>query len=288
MFTRKDTINKDNYKSLDEWLEMTYRWEDPYGLPTIVEHDGIQVVRDDMIVGTKARAANLLFQHVKEDTVVYCQPREGAAGASLIEAARGARKKVKFFMPSSKRMSETQAACIEKGASYEFHRIAALPNLNRLAAKWSSENDAFFIPLGLRHELVTAAIIRVAYNLRKSGFNPKTMAVATSTGTLIRALQIAMPHTTFVAVAVARNLQEGETGPADFISDHRPFLTDTKFPVPFPTFANYDAKAWEAAAKLGDVDSFWNVAAKTELVDKTLPDQIDSYRDWPKNIKEAA
>ena len=279
-FTYTDHVNKDALYDIGSWLQLTENWTDPYPDPVIQTHDGIQVVRDDLIVGTKARAAHRLFQDVKEDTVVYVQPREGAAGVSLIEAANAANKKVKFFMPASKRMSETQALVIERGADYEFHRIAAMPNLNRMAEQWALQNNAFFIPLGLKHSLVTAALVRVGHNLRMNGFNPTTMAVATSTGTLIRALQIAFPDTTFHSVAVARNLQAGEKGPATFYSDTRPFLTDTKFVCPFPSYQNYDAKAWEYCVNNG-IEAMWNVASKPSLIDKTIPDQIDSYRDWP-------
>ena len=283
MFSYKDKVNKDAaLRSLNEWLMMTEDWTDPYGLPQVVEHNGISVVRDDLIAGTKARAADLLFRNVDANVLVYVQPREGAAGVSLLEAAKNHNKKIKLFMPSSKQMSETQAITIERGADYEFHRIAAMPNLNKIAAQWAEDNGAYFIPLGLRHELVTAALIRVGYSLRCSGFNPKSMAIATSTGTLGRALRIAFPDTHFHSVAVARNLQAGEMGEGIFHSDHRPFLKNTKYPCPFPTYDNYDRKAWEYTVENG-VEAMWNVAAKPTLQDKSILD-IKSFRKWPKDV----
>ena len=119
MFTYKDKVNSDAEKrSLEDWLEITKDWTDPYDTPSVVSYDGIQVVRDDLIAGTKARAADFLFQNVDAKTVVYVQPREGAAGVSLIAAAQNHNKRVKLFMPSSKKMSETQAITIERGADY--------------------------------------------------------------------------------------------------------------------------------------------------------------------------
>ena len=285
MFNYTDKINKDAaLRSREEWLTMTENWEDPFPMPQVITHNGVQVVRDDLVPGTKCRGGDLLVSTRPEQTLVYVQPREGAAGVSLLEVAKRHGKTVKLFMPSSKRMSDTQAITIEQGADYEFRRIAAMPNLNKIAKQWAEDNNAFFIPLGLRHELVTAALVRVADNLLRSGFNPKRMAVATSTGVLGRALRIGFPTTEFHTVAVARNLSAGEMGPGTFTSSSIPFLKDTKYPCPFPTYDNYDRKAWEYAAENG-IEAMWNVAAKPVLQDKTLPDRIDSYRDWPKKEK---
>ena len=281
MFNYADNNNKDSYRSLEEWLDITKDWTDPYPKPQIVNHEGIDVVRDDMIVGTKARAADFLFSNIKEDTLVYVQPREGAAGTSLLEAAKRHGKKIKLFMPSSKQMSETQAITIERGADYEFRRIAAMPNLNKIAKQWADDNGAYFIPLGLKHELVTAALVRVIHNMN---WNPKSLAIATSTGTLIRALEIALPNTHLHCVAVARNLQPGEKGKAMFYSDHRPFLVNSTYSCPFPTYDNYDRKAWEYATMM-QVEAMWNVAAKPKLINRDILN-IDSYRKWPKDMVE--
>jgi hypothetical protein len=283
MFSYKDDINKDaQFKTLEEWLEITHGWNDPYPLPQIEEHHGVKVVREDAAGSTKQRALSFLFSHIKQDTVAYVAPREGYAPYAVLKTANEHGKKVKMFFPSSKRMSETQALLFEHGLTQEdahFQRIAAMPVLNRVAKKWAAENDAFFVPLGARHELVTAALVRTAYRM---DFRPKSVAVATSTGVLIRALQIAWPETEFHCVAVSRNLQEGEKGPANFWSSPLPFLKDTSYNMPFPSYANYDAKAFEYAVNNG-VEAFWNVASKPVLKDKTIFDRISSNREWGDN-----
>ena len=282
MFTYKDDINQDaELRSLDQWLEMTEDWHDPYPLPVIEQHMGVDVIREDLAGSTKQRALGLLFSKIEQDTVAYVAPREGYAPYAIVKTAQKYGKRVKMFFPASKRMSETQALLFENGLAEEdavFHRIAAMPVLNNIAKRWADENNAFFVPLGARHELVTAALVRTAYNIN---YSPASLAVATSTGVLIRALQIAWPDTEFHAVAVARNLHSGEKGPAKFWSSPLPFLKDTKFPVPFASYPNYDAKAFEYAVNNG-VQAFWNVASKPVLKDKTIPDRIVSYRDWEK------
>ena len=119
-------------------------------------------------------------------------------------------------MPSSKSISHHQACCIERGCGYSFHRIAAMPNLNLIAKKWADQHDnAFFVPLGLKHKMVTAGIVKSASRITP----PDEVYCATSTGVLTRALQIAWPETKFTSVCVSRNMKAGELGRAKPISE---------------------------------------------------------------------
>ncbi len=280
-----DGINKDLIlRSRPEWLSMTENWEDPYGLPKVEVHEGIRVVRDDYMVGSKCRFADLLMKNTKEDTVVYVQPRFGLAGVSILEAADRYNKKVVLFMPSSKKISHHQAVCIERGARPIFHRIAAMPVLNKYAKEWAFENGAAFVPLGLKHELVTACAVRVVENLRREHGMPGHVWFAISTGVLGRALQIGWNTAQHHAVAVARNLKSGELGSASVISDPKSFTSkESKSELPpFPTVSNYDGKVWKyiPKGKFSENHWMWNVGKEPVLVDNSLPDRVDSYRDW--------
>ena len=189
------------------YLDLAGDWEDPNPPPRIVEHEGIRVVRDDDLVGSKVRGGDCLISSIKEDTIVYVQPRTGLAGVSILDVAKRHNKAVRLFMPSSKKISHHQACCIEQGAEASFHRIAAMPNLNKIAKEWADQNpNAFFVPLGLKHKLVTAGMVKVASKIKE----PELVYVATSTGVLTRSLQIAWPNARFVSVAVSRNMKAGE------------------------------------------------------------------------------
>jgi hypothetical protein len=157
-----------------------------------------------------------------------------------------------------------------------------MPNLNKYAKEWAKKNDAFFVPLGLKHELATAGIIHAASKIEP----PDEVYVAISTGVLSRALQIAWPKAKFTCVAVARNLKEGELGRATVISEPLPFTTPEKqenMPS-FPTISTYDGKVWKYIPKNSSKNVlFWNVGAEPTLTDHTIYDRIDSYRDWEKN-----
>lgn len=188
-----------------------------------------------------------------------------------------------LFMPSSKRISHHQACCIEQGCGYSFHRIAAMPNLNLIAKKWASEHEnAFFVPLGLKHEMVTAGIVKTASSIPA----PDEVYCATSTGVLTRALQIAWPKTKFTSVCVSRNMKAGELGRARAISEALAFTASEKANnlPPFPTIDTYDGKVWKYIPKNSGKDIlFWNVGAEPVLENGAIYETIDSYRDWPKN-----
>lgn len=271
--------------SRSTYLGLAQDWLDPYGLPTVVAHENVRVVRDDFIVGTKARAADLLVSKMAEfvDTIVYVQPRVGLAGVSLIEVAKRHGKKVILFMPACKEISTIQACCIERGATPIFKRIAAMPNLNKAASEWADQNGAFFVPLGLRHQYATAALVSTAAYIPE----PDHVWTAISTGVLSRALQIAWPHARFTGVAVARNIHAGEAGRAHIISEPLAFEQEEKpenMP-PFPSMKTYDAKVWKYVHKAPG-NLFWNVGKEPELMDSDIYKTIKSNVDWSGNLIE--
>lgn len=271
------------HEAREYYLNLAGDWEDPNPSPIIKLHEGVRVVRDDLIVGSKVRGGDLLVSQIKENTLVYVQPRTGLAGVSILDVAKRYGKKVKLFMPSSKRISEHQACCIERGAEYEFHRIAAMPVLNGIAKKWADKHDdACFVPLGLKHELVTAGFVKVASKIPE----PEEVWTVISTGVLHRALQIAWPNAKFHCVAVSRNMKKGEIGHERIISHPLPFTTAIKEDLtPFPSVNTYDGKAWKYIPKNTGKDIlFWNVGTEPKLKDESIYDRIDSYRTW-KNAK---
>lgn len=273
-----------------QWFkDITKDWEDPLPPPVLTIHDGVVVVRDDLISGSKCRFADLLVQSIKEDVIVYVQPRIGLAGISILNIAKRYNKKVVLFMPSSKEISHHQAVCIERGAIPKFRRIAAMPNLNKIAKEWAEKNGAFFVPLGLKHELVVACAAKVARNIicDKDENQPDVCFVATSTGVLVRGLQIGWDRTKFYSVCVARNMHKGELGRAIPISEPLDFKQSEKkenWP-PFPSVSTYDAKCFKYAKKYKEQNPnervfMWNVGCEPILENCTQYFDVCSYRDW--------
>ena len=270
-------MQPDEAKNYYLWLAKD--WKDPNPAPVETLHEGVRCIRDDLITGTKIRGADLLMSSIKEDTVAYVQPRTGLAGVSILDVASKHGKKVRLYMPSSKKISHHQACCIERGALVSFHRIAAMPNLNKIAKEDSKIHGYYFIPLGLKHKLMTAGMVKVASQLKE----PDEVYVATSTGVLSRALQIAWPNAKFTSVAVARNMKAGELGRAKVISEPRAFTAhESKENLPpFPNIDTYDGKVWKYIPKNTGRDIlFWNVGAEPVLHQNHIIDATNSYRDW--------
>lgn len=277
-----DRSNKDlsDGRSLAYYLDLAKDWTDPLGPLNIVNHEGFNVVRDDLVtIGTKGRFGDLLVSSCTHDCIVYVQPRCGYAGASLSYLCQQYGKRLVLFSPASKEPSLHQRWCWEHGAEMRFVKIAAMPVLGKIAREWAEKNGGLFVPLGLRHELVTAAGVKVAYeNSHMWGHQPSRCWVATSTGVLSRALQIGWPDTQFINVAVARNIKDGENGRADIISHPQMFNQDAKIMPPYPSASNYDAKVWQHVLEHGRPgDYVWNVAGNIYPERTDMP---NSKREW--------
>jgi len=276
----------------EDYLAMCQGFQSSFDVPdvkTFKLEDGrkINVIDESEIaVGSKCRFGEMLIKNCPHKTIVYVQPRFGFAGISLTWLCKRYKKKLVLFMPSSKKVSEHQAWCIANGCEPHFYRIAAMPNLNKIAKEWADQNNAFFVPLGLRHPQVTAAVVNTCESLRSAGHNPGAIWCATSTGVLNRGLQIGFPGCQLHGVAVARNIKEGEKGTSTLFSYHKAFPQSVASKVfsPFDSCDNYDLKAWDICSQYADDgDYFWNVAGnlrlKRDFVD-SVASKVDSYRDW--------
>jgi len=223
--------------------------------------------------------ADYYMSQVKKDAIVYCAPRTGMAPLSLSYLCKKYNKKLYLFMPASKEASLHQLLAIERGATPIFVRTPAMPTLNIWAKKFAEGINAEFAPFGLKHELVVAGGVRIFYDNFKDT-NIEEMWSVFSTGVLNRTLQIALPTTKFNAVAVARNIQEGELGRAKFYTYDKAFLKPSRIEPPFDCIRTYDAKGWEIMKQHGkEGDWFWNVACN--MPKSTIkPADIDSSREW--------
>lgn len=282
-----DGNNKDInmlYPDRSSYLELTKDFKSKLPKLEVRMHEGIKVVREDLSLkgGTKTRAAEFLFSQIKEDVVVYVAPRVGLAPTAIMELAELYNKKVVLFMPACKEISDHQAYVISrKPFEVHFHRIAAMPNLNKIAREYAEKNGYKFLPFGLAHPYVIAGFVRICDELCRTYSQPDEMWTVVSTGVLTRGLQIGLPHARMRGVCVARNMKAGELGRTEVISEPLAFTKNESILPPFNTVKSYDAKAWKYIPKnTGDNIWFWNVAGELEApkdFDKTT---INSYREW--------
>ena len=275
----QDNLDLKDGKTLEHYLNLTkdYKHDFKFSIKNI---DGFNVVDDgEFEFGTKAKMGDFMISQVKEDAMVYVAPRTGYAPFSLCHLAKKYNKKLYLIMPASKEASEHQLTAIQYGGIPIFLRIPAMPTANIWAKQFAEKIGAKYLPFGLKHELVVAGGVRVFYDNFKDT-NIEEMWTVFSTGVLSRTLQIALPNTKFNAVAVARNVQDGELGRAKFYTHDRPFLKESRIVPPFDCIQTYDAKGWELMKKYGkEGDWFWNVARN--MPKPTIkPSDIDSDRSW--------
>jgi hypothetical protein len=268
-----------NGRSLEYYLDLTKDYKHDFTF-TIKDIEGFKVVDDgEFLYGTKAKMADFFISQIKESALVYVCPRTGYAPFSLCYLAKKYNKKLYLVMPASKEASEHQRTAIEYGGIPIFLRIPAMPTANIWAKQFAEKIGAKYLPFGLKHEMVVAGGVRVFYDNFKD-MDIQTMWSVMSTGVLSRTLQIALPNTKFHAVAVARNIQDGELGRAKFYTHSKPFLKEAKIIPPFDCIRTYDAKGWELLKENGKPgDWFWNVAANMPKPSLKVED-VDSDRVW--------
>lgn len=277
--TDQSNLDLADGRDLQYYLDLTKDYKHDFKF-TVKDIDGFKVIDDgEFEFGSKAKMADFFISQVQEDALVYVAPRTGYAPFSLCYLAKKYNKKLYLVMPASKEASPHQLTAIEYGAIPLFVRIPAMPTANIWAKQFAQKIGAKYLPFGLKHEMVVAGGVRVFYDNFKDTDIPELWSVF-STGVLSRTLQIALPNTTFNAVAVARNIQPGELGRARFFSHTKKFTADSDVIPPFDCIRTYDAKGWEFIKKFGKPgDWFWNVA-RNMPTPTIKPKDVDSQREW--------
>lgn len=261
--------NTGNVWSEEQLLDLVKDWKDPNPDPIIINYDGIDVVRDDLLnYGSKIRFVDKFIRESTESEIVFgCCPATGYAQISLPAIAKKYNKKVVLFMAkrNPENYHEYQKRGMELGAIYEWVNMGMLSVTKSRAKKYVAENpeDRIEFPIGLEHPSVVASIIKVA-RTALSANPPSEIWSVGSSGTLNRGLQLAFPEIPVSVVSVGHKMNEREIGRATYYRSDYQFdkaIKQEEMP-PFPSAPTYDAKAWKFVkehAKEGAL--FWNVGA---------------------------
>lgn len=225
--------------------------------PQIVEHDGVLVVRDDLIGGgTKARYVLGLFDAA--DEVVYASPAEGGAQTALAWAAREAGKRATIFI--AKRAQPHPRAFMAKALGAKVMQISPgyLTVVQARARDYCAHTGATLAPFGMD---VPAAIEIIADAAKAIGVDPDEVWCAGGSGVLSRGLARAWPNARRHVVQVGRALSPGDVAGATIHVHPLDFGARCKAVPPFPADWHYDAKAWEICAQKKGPGTvlFWNV-----------------------------
>lgn len=233
--------------------------------PVIVEHDGIFVVRDDMIDGgSKSRFIQSLIKNSTYSEFVYgSSPATGYAQISLAKVCSLYGKKATLFMAKRNlsNLHPYQLTAIQYGANIQFVANGMLSVTEKRARDYVAEDNISrkYMPIGFNCPEVILEILDLAKSL---AITPKEVWTVGSSGTLTRGLQLAWPNAEFHCVSVGHKMGQKELGVAKMYKCDIPFDKSVKSEdaPPFPSVPTYDAKAWKFIkqyAKPGAL--FWNV-----------------------------
>ena len=227
--------------------------------PIVKEHDGIQVVRDDLIEGgTKRRAFYTYIKSKDYDEFVYASPRQGYAQLSLAYACKDLGRKSTVTVPQGKRYWLTDAA-EELGCNIIEVPMGFLTNIQAKAKKYCLDNGAHLIPFGGDHPIIIEAMRQTALSL---DVNPTEVWTVMSSGALSRGLQSAWPDARVYGVRIGHNTTPREQGRAETFKSKYQFHQECKEDErpPFQSSLTYDSKAWTFIKEHASKNSlFWNV-----------------------------
>jgi hypothetical protein len=219
-------------------------------------HEGIHVVRDDLIPGgTKARYLIGLFE--KYDEVVYASPAYGGAQLALAYCARAAGKKATIFVAKRARPHARTLEAKAAGA-----RVFQVPNgyLSNVQAKarfYAEDHGAHLLAFGGESEQALSEIAAAASSI---GEEFDQVWSAAGSGVLTRGLQRGIKAAEFYGVQVGKDVDH--PGSAAILPSGFPFEKEIDASLPFPSCPNYDAKAWlvcKEKHRKGARVLFWNV-----------------------------
>jgi len=250
---------------VEKYMEIIDKeWTDPLSDPIIEEHEGFQIVREDLINGSsKVRASDYLVKGLTEiDELVYGScPATGHAQIALSVLAKRYGKKCVVFMAerSLNNLTKQQKHALAEGVDFKWVNPGYLNVTEKRARDYAEESDRrLLVPIGVDHPAVVASYAVVA---RRMGIQPKEVWTVGSSGTLTRGLQAGWPDADFHCVSVGH---KGDFGRATVYRHPMIFGQDVKAKdmPPFPSVSNYDAKAWKYMKEHASEGAlFWNVSA---------------------------
>lgn len=218
----------------------------------------ILVVRDDVIPGgTKQRALEELLPILGKGTYVYASPAEGYGQLALAYACQqlGTDYNAVIFTALRKTAHPRTEQVKRAGATVYTIVPGYLNVVQKQAQVYAARNNASLLPFGMDFPEMQTVLTREAQRLP---FEPREVWTVAGSGLLTRSLQAAWPRASFKAVQVGR---PANIGKAELFIAPEKFEQDAKFPPPFPSCSNYDAKAWQFIRRYAkDGALFWNVA----------------------------
>lgn len=224
----------------------------------IETHGSLLVVRDDVVPGgTKARVLPRFLEEVGAGEVcVYASPAYGYAQVALALACAATGREAVVFTAKRGQLHPLTAEAAAFGARVVQVPTGYLSNVQAKARGYCEATGATLLPFGFEDARFGALLEEHARWVLPQRLGQ--LWCTGGSGTLARALARARPEAELCVVQVGKQLEL--PGMRVYRAPER-FQQAARRPPPWPSCANYDAKAWrflEKEAAPGAV--FWNVA----------------------------
>lgn len=231
---------------------------------TIERHNGVNVLRDDLLPGgTKACFIGELLDPAF-DCHVYASPVYGAFQIALAEYCRENNRRAVIFCAKRGQPHENTLRAKAAGARVLQVPYGYLSNVQAKARRFCGENNGQYLKFGGGEEIVIQRIAERARAVFKAlGGVPDEIFCAVGSGTLLRGIERAANGTPckITGVCVGAEFTGSHSGNTRLVKYPLPFDKPAKGIAPFKTSRNYDLKAWEVCLKNrgGGEALFWNV-----------------------------
>lgn len=282
----KDWINVDAQPpfvegwSFQNYMELVPNFEDPFP-NNVHEHDGILVVRDDLIprnLGSKVRYAEALMQQVQEKYLFYAMVNSGQALKVLATTAKKYNKVVVGIAPNRKEPTMSHIEAMEHGAIMMYYQTGGMAGARKRCRAFINDHldgKGLYIPAGVKSPIITAGFAK-SVNKIYNEFKPDAIFCACSTAVMAHGIMAGTPEECEVhAVQVAGNSSLKKwPGRAYCYTHDQPFGEEVskENAPPFNSILTYDAKVWQYAKAYKQQNPnkkvmFWNVAGVPNLED---------------------
>ena len=187
---------------------------------------------------------------------VYASPAYGYAQVAIAFSAMKAGKKATIFTAKRKKPHPLTIKAAKYGAKIIMVSNGYLNVVQKKAKDYALAHESFLFPFGADIPEISHQVVKSAKTL---DIKPSEVWTVSGSGTLTRALQKVWQDAVFHAVLIGkRNI---DTGSAVRYYAPEKFEEAAKYPPPFNSCINYDAKAWRFFMQHAKRNSlFWNVA----------------------------
>ena len=181
-------------------------WRVPKPLPRIQSYGAVDVVREDeREYGTKSRLLDALMSATDAKEFVYgSASATGLGGPALADACRRHHRRCRMFLAKRdpSRFTPEQRRILELGADVTWVPNGMLSVTTARARDYAAKRkDRLFLPLGLEHPVVMAAMVKTARTVVRPLNKEPTLVVSVgSSGVINRGLQLAFPDARVVFV----------------------------------------------------------------------------------------